>query len=76
VPPPRGRGDGPSGGEAVRGGAPAAAGPRGRWPLGPSSSLDLVLVCRGSSHSLAAAKEEKIRGYGSCLQKIRFSVNI
>jgi hypothetical protein len=55
---------------------PVVAGPRGRRHLGLSSSLDLLLVWRGSSPSLAAAKEEKIRGYGWCLQKIGFPVNI
>jgi hypothetical protein len=72
---PRVRGGGPGGGEVACGdpGAPLAAGPRGRWPLRPSSSLDFVLVWRGSAPSLAAVKEEKIRGYGWCLQKNRVS---
>jgi hypothetical protein len=42
----------------------------------PPSSLEMVVVWRFLSSSLAAAKERQIRGYGWGLQKIGFLVNI
>jgi hypothetical protein len=51
-------------------------GPRRVAVPSPPYSLEMVLVWRCLSSSLAAFKGRQIRGYGSGLQKIGFPVNI
>jgi rhodanese-related sulfurtransferase len=50
--------------------------PFGKRPLDPSSSLELVLVCRRFYPSLAAAKGGKFHGYGWMPLKVGFPLNI